>query len=135
MSKQDVALGGINLVGVVGKQGSKTRAGGAQLLRLLLRQGKAHLLRKKVGEQKEMDRSHRVVQGDLFEAGGKSTRQIQPAFFQHPAAVGHPAARIVVAADGKHRDADLFGQGGEDVVEQLHRICGGQRAVIQVAAD
>ena len=75
-----------------------------------------------------------VRKADGLRRTGEHRADVYPAGFQQSRAEGHTVGGIVIAADGKHRQAPRR-QLGEEPVQQAHSLGRGNGLVVQVACQ
>ncbi len=90
-----------------------------------------------VGERQRRD-AHRAVLVAQDDGRGRLRQlahEVQSARAQQLPREPDAGAAVVVAGDGDDGDAEAVDELGEDVVEEVHRLGGRHRAVVQVAGD
>ena len=93
-----------------------------------------------VGQQPEMHRPEDILQRDdcdvLLRICRREADHVDPLTSQHTAEAVHPHRAVMVSAD--HHDGRLRGclrQARQEAVEQLHRLRGGHRLIVNVPGD
>ena len=86
------------------------------------------------GQQPEGDCAVLVGQRDGFNISAVNRRDMDAGTLHQPPTEGQTLRAVMVAADDQHREVPLR-QTAEEIVQQGHRLCGGNGLVIDVAGD